>query len=137
MKPFMLAVLACLLFATASIAQTYDITFEGNKVGTDLTPTSTKITNGSTTIQVSISGSDITVTMGDSGQGLWSAHIMSGQTGNNKFVAILTNGDKSVYTIRGTINKKKISGNFIYFRHGSRPNIVPGWTSVRFKGNVQ
>ncbi|MEO1437362.1 MAG: hypothetical protein AAFV80_17600 [Bacteroidota bacterium] len=136
MKPYVLVIICCLFVASTSFAQSYAITYSANQVYTDVTPVTKKV-EGNTTLEFSIDGSDVTVTMGDSGKGLWSAHIMRGQTGNNKFVATLTNGDKSVYTIRGTFRGEKVTGNFIYFRHGSRPTIVPGWTAVRFEGSIQ
>ncbi|MEZ4829307.1 MAG: hypothetical protein R3C61_23915 [Bacteroidia bacterium] len=114
-----------------NIAGTYTMKFKGNEVFLDRTPVENPL-SGSTTFTITQSGDEITVTMSGF-QSEWSAHIMKGRVGNNRFVAVLANGSKSVYMIQGTVNGNTLSGNYAYVRYGdSSSGIVPGWHNIDY-----
>ena len=120
------------LTALAQTSTTVDL--KGKQIFLDRTPVEETF-NGTTTITVDTSGTEITVTLaGYAGE--WSSVAMTGQYGNKRFIAAnLSDPDRKGYVIQGTITKKKIQGHFLYFRHGD-PNggLVTGWTRVDFKG---
>lgn len=115
-----------------NFAGSWKLEYKGKQVSSNSSRAVRQV-NGTTTLEITQNGNDITVTMGDSGQGLWSAHIMSGQSGAKHFVAVLTNGSKSIYTITGNLVRGQIQGLFRYYRYGDpSTGIVPGWTSTQF-----
>ncbi|MEZ4777185.1 MAG: hypothetical protein R3D00_28675 [Bacteroidia bacterium] len=114
-----------------NIAGTYTMKFKGKEVFLDRTPVENAIA-GSTTFTIAQTGDEITVTMSGF-QSEWSAHIMKGRVGNNRFVAVLANSNKSVYMIQGTVNGNTLSGNYAYVRYGdSSSGIVPGWHNIDY-----
>lgn len=115
-----------------NFAGKWKLGYKGKQVSSNSSSTVRQV-SGKTTLDITQNGNDITVTMGDSGQGLWSAHIMSGQAGAKHFVAVLLNGSKSVYTITGNLVNGQIQGSFRYYRYGDpATGIVPGWTTTQF-----
>ncbi|GAB4421987.1 MAG: hypothetical protein OHK0039_37590 [Bacteroidia bacterium] len=119
------------LFAQ-NIAGTYTMRLDGNQIYTDRTPVLENV-NGTTTFTITQTGDEITVTMSGF-QSEWSAHIMKGRVGNNRFVAALSNGDRSIYMIQGTVNGGQLEGEYVYVRHGNASSgIVPGWTHVNYQ----
>ncbi len=120
-----------------NIAGTYKMNFKsGTQVYTDRTPARASF-SGSTTFTVTQTGDEITVTLQNYG-GKWSTHRMSGRVGNNKFLAVLPSGSKSVYMIQGTIKGNTITGEYVYARYGDgNSGIVPGWTKVSYTATRQ
>ncbi|MCB0843339.1 MAG: hypothetical protein KDE26_08810 [Bacteroidetes bacterium] len=120
-----------------NIAGTYNMNFvKANQVYTDRTPASQSFT-GSTTFEVTQNGDEITVTLQNFG-GKWSTHIMKGRVGNNRLVAALASGTKSIYVMEARINGNVIEGEYEYIRYGDgNSGIVPGWTKVMFKAVKQ
>lgn len=114
-----------------NIAGTYKMKLSGKQIYTDRTPVQDAV-SGSSSFTIAQTGDEITVTM-TGFQSEWSAHIMKGRVGNNKFIAVLASGTKSVYMIQGTVKGKTLTGNYAYIRYGNGSSgIVPGWTKVDF-----
>jgi len=129
---FLVLVFSITGLSAQSLAGSYKLEYKGKQVSSNSTQTVRQV-SGSSTLEITQNGNDITVTMGDSGQGLWSANRMSGQGGAKRFVAVLVNGSKSVYTITGTVVNGQIRGTYSYLRYGNpSTGIVPGWTRVQF-----
>ncbi|MEO1216526.1 MAG: hypothetical protein AAFY45_23535 [Bacteroidota bacterium] len=129
---FLVLIFSITGLSAQGLAGSYKLQYKGKQVSSNSTQTVRQV-NGSSTLEITQNGDDITVTMGDSGQGLWSANRMSGQGGTKRFVAVLVNGSKSVYTITGTVVNGQIRGTYSYLRYGNRSTgIVPGWTRVQF-----
>jgi hypothetical protein len=115
-----------------NIAGSYTMKLSGQQIYTDRTPVSDKV-SGTNTFTITQSGDEITVTMSGF-QGEWSAHIMKGRVGNNRFIAALPSGSKSMYIIQGRVEGKTLVGDYAYIRYGNGSSgIVPGWTKVDFK----
>jgi len=136
MKNFHVFVLIAIFSITGLSAQNFagswKLGYKGKQVSANSSQTVRQI-SGKTTLDITQNGNSISVTLGDSGQGLWSAHIMSGQSGAKHFVAVLLNGNKSVYTITGNLVNGQIQGTTRYYRYGDpSTGIVPGWTSTQF-----
>lgn len=136
MKIFQAFLMISLLTISGLLAQsasgTYKLEYKGKHVSKNANPI-TKQVSGSSTLTVVQNGDNLTITMGDSGQGLWSANRMSGQKAGRNFVAALVNGSKSLYTITGSLVRGQLQGTYTYFRYGNpSTGIVPGWTRVRF-----
>lgn len=124
-------ILGSSLFAQ-NIAGTYKMKLTGNQVYTDRKPVADAV-SGENTFTITQNGDEITVQMSGF-KSEWSAHNMSGRVGNNRFIAVLTSGSKSVYMIQGKINGKIIEGEYMYVRYGDgNSGIVPGWTKVSYK----
>jgi hypothetical protein len=120
-----------------NIAGTYNMTFvKANQVYTDRTPVNQSFT-GSTTFEVTQSGDEITITLQNYG-GKWSTHRMNGRVGNNRIVASLASGSKSIYVMQARVKGNVIEGEYEYIRYGDKNSgIVPGWTRVMFKATKQ
>ncbi len=138
MKRSIFALLAGLLLTLTTqlnaqnIAGSYTMKLDGQQVYTDRTPVTDPV-NGTNTFTITQSGDEITVTMSGF-QGEWSAHIMRGRVGNDRFIAALASGTKSMYIIQGRVEKGVLIGNYAYIRYGDgNSGIVPGWTKVDFK----
>ena len=124
-------VLGNTLFAQ-NIAGTYKMKMTGKQIYTDRTPVSDAV-SGTSSFTITQNGDEITVQMSGF-QSEWSAHNMSGRVGNNKFIAVLPSGSKSVYMIRGRVVGNNLEGEYAYIRYGDgNSGIVPGWTKVSFK----
>ena len=114
-----------------NIAGSYKMSLKGQQIYTDRTPVSDAV-SGTNTFDITQNGDEITVTMSGF-KSEWSAHIMKGRVGNNKFIAVLASGTKSVYMIQGTVSGRTLKGNYAYIRYGDgNSGIVPGWTKVNF-----
>lgn len=115
-----------------NIAGTYKMKLSGKQVYTDRTPVEDAI-SGSCSFTITQTGDEITVQM-TGFQSEWSAHIMKGRVGNNRFIAVLTSGTKSVYIIQGQVSGNTLTGDYAYIRYGDgNSGIVPGWTKVDYK----
>ena len=143
MKNFIVLAFA-ILFSSAfsqtfaqNIAGNYDMTFtKANQVYTDRTPVNQPFT-GATTFEVTQSGDEITITLQNYG-GKWSTHRMSGRVGNNRVVAALASGTKSIYVMQAQVKGNKIYGEYEYIRYGDgNSGIVAGWTRVMFEATKQ
>ncbi|TAE54470.1 MAG: hypothetical protein EAZ89_06595 [Bacteroidetes bacterium] len=124
-----------LAFAGSSSAQniagTYTMKLSGKQVYTDRTPVEDAV-SGDCSFTITQTGDEITVQM-TGFQSEWSAHIMKGRVGNNRFIAVLASGTKSVYIIQGQVSGNTLTGNYTYIRYGDGTSgIVPGWTKVDY-----
>lgn len=115
-----------------NIAGSYRMKFtKANQANIDRTPANEPFSGG-TTFDITQNGDEITVTM-TGFQSEWSAHIMKGRVGNNRFIAVLANADKSVYIIQGSVEGRNLVGHYAYIRYGDgNSGIVPGWHHVEY-----
>ncbi len=119
---------------TPDISGTWEVTItRGNVFRTDRTPYMSSISKTTTTMTVTQTGDEVTITFAGFG-GYMSSHILKGRVGGGNLAAVLVSGTKSTYNIVGRAYPNSIRGEHYYIRYGKPSSgIVPGYTYLKFE----